>query len=458
MKMAVDNVTILDNVWLNATNDFQQRIPQASQQGIAATMDALFDPMNRQYYNQFVDSLIMRIGLTYVHQQVFNNPLGAFKKASMRYGSTVQEMAVKWVKAHSYIDDAEDVFKMHRPDAAVWYHSQNRRDMYPTTVVPQELHSAFTSSDTGLNQFVASIFKAPRNADEYDEYRIMLQLLAFYEQNFGFYKHHLSGAPNDEATGKEFLKAVRTYVGKLAFPNTVYNGVRLPELPVFAKPNELVLLITPEINASVDVDTLAMLFNLERADIQVRKVLVDEFPIPNAVALLTTEDFFQCRDTAYETASIYNPKTLGTNYFLHHWGIYSVSPFVPAILFTTDAGTDTHTVTQKVTSLALTAEKNTASAGEVVQLTPKLTGTLTPADANVKVAPDACTYTLSGLVATGGAELQLPSTTYVDEYARLHLGKSLKAGNVVKVKATSTYVNPSGATTELTATATVTIQ
>lgn len=458
MKMATDNVTILGNIWLNATNDYQQRIPQATQQGISATMDALFDPMNRQYYNQFVDSLIMRVGLTYVHQQIFDNPLGAFKKATMRYGSTVQETAVKWIKGHSYIDDAEDVFKLHRPDAAVWYHSVNRRDQYPISVVRPELNTSFTSSEYGLNQFVASILRAPRNADEYDEYRIMLQLFAFYEQKFGFYKHQLSGAPSDEATGKEFLKAVRTYVGKLRFPNTIYNGVRLPELPVFAMPNELVLFTTPEINASVDVDTLAVLFNLERADIQVRKVIVDEFPIPNAVALLTTEDFFQCRDTLYETDSMYNGKTMSNNYWLQHWGIYSVSPFVPAILFTTDAGTGTQTVTQKVTSLTLTAERENAGAGDIVQLTPKLVGTLTPSDSNVKVAPDACTYTLSGLVAKNGAELQLPSTTYVDTRARLHLGKSLKAGNVVNIKATSTYVNPSGETSELTATATVTIQ
>ncbi len=223
-------------------------------------------------------------------------------------------------------------------------------------------------------------------------------------------------------------------------------------------PNELVLFTTPEINASVDVDTLAVLFNLERADIQVRKVIVDEFPIPNAVALLTTEDFFQCRDMLYETDSMYNGKTMSNNYWLQHWGIYSVSPFVPAILFTTDAGTGTNTVTQKVTSLTLTAEKENASAGDIVQLTPKLVGTLTPSNANVKVAPDACTYTLSGLVSMGGAELQLPSTTYVDTNARLHLGKSLKEGNVVKIKASSTYVNPSGTTTDLIATATVTIQ
>ena len=65
--MAADNATILAKVWLNGTNDFQQRIPDPTQHGVDATMQALFDPMNRQYYNQFIDSLVMRIGYTYVH-------------------------------------------------------------------------------------------------------------------------------------------------------------------------------------------------------------------------------------------------------------------------------------------------------------------------------------------------------------------------------------------------------
>lgn len=457
--MATDNVTIADAIWLNGTNDFQQRIPRPTQQGIDSTMKALFDPMNRNYYNEFVDSLIKRIGMTYVHQQTFKNPLAAFKKASMRYGSTVQEIAVKWAKGHSYVDDAEDVFKMHRPDAAVWYHSQNRRDQYDITVNQIELRNAFTA-DMGLNSFVSQVLRSPMNADEYDEYRIMLQLIAFYEENFGFYKHHLSGAPSDEKTGKEFLKAVKTYTGKLQFPNTVYNGVRLTDLPVFAKPSELVLLTTPEIDAAVDVDTLAMLFHLEKADVQVRKIIVDEFPVADCVALLTTEDFFQCRDTVYQTDSIYNPKSLGTNYYLNHWGIYSVSPFVPAIMFTTGEGTSTTTVTQSLTGIKLTAEPATAAAGETSKLSVALTGTLTPegTSANVKLAPDACTYELSA--ADGdSAPVQLASTTRVDDYGVLHLGKGLKTGTVVTVKATSTYVNPSSAEgAPLTSTATVTVK
>lgn len=459
--MATNNATILDRIWLSGTNDFQQRIPQPTQQTIKSTMDALFDPMNKQYYNQFVDSLVMRIGMTFVHQQAWKNKLAAFKDSKMMYGATEQEIATKWVKAHAYRDDVEDVFKVSRPESAVWYHSQNRRDQYQITVDRQELMSAFTD-EYGLNSYVASILQAPINADEYDEYRIMLQLLAFYEDTFGFYKHHLSGVPSDEATGKEFLKAVKAYTQKLTFPTTQYNGVRLPDLPVFARPDELVLFVTPEIAASVDVDTLAPLFHLDKADISARQIVVDEFPFKDSTccAILTTRDFYRCRDTVYQTDSIYNPKTLGTNYFLNHWGIYSVSPFVPAIMFTTDAESSINVVTQSATGLNLTVDKAQAAAGDVVQLTAKLTGTLNNADGTgVVLAPDACTYSVTAMdkAGSGAVAIQLPSTTYVDEYARLHLSKSLKTGNVITVTAKSTYVNPSGTTTALTKTVTVTI-
>ena len=456
--MATDNATILANVWLNGTNDFQQRIPDPTQHGIDATMDALFDPMNKAYYNQFVDSLIMRIGYTYVNQQSFSNPLKVFKKNKLMYGNSVQEMVPKWIRAHSYVDDAEDVFKMARPDVANWYHSQNRRDRYDITINEQELRTAFTDS-YGLNKLVAAFMNTPMNADEYDEYRIMLQLLAFYDNKWGFFKHQLSAAPTDDTTGKEFLTAVRSYAGKLRFPNTIYNCNAIEDVPVFVKPSELVLLLTPDTQAAIDVNTLASVFQLDQADIKYRTVEVDEFPMPNVVAILTTEDFFQCYDTVYETTSMYNPKTLGTNYFLHHWGIYSVSPFVPAIAFTTDAATSVTKVTQNVTAISATIDNATPDLGESTAIHAKLTGTLSPTGVEgIEVAPNAATYDVTVTRKSGSSTVAVSSpATRVDEYGVLHVSNRLQYGDVINVAVKSTYVNPSGATTPLTASVTATV-
>ena len=464
--MAVDNHTILHDIWLNGTNDYQQRIPEPTQSNISATMQALFDPMNKNYYNQFMDALIMRIGDTFVHQQSFKNPLAVFKKSRMMYGSTLQEIIPKWIRAHSYVDDAEDVFKMARPDASVWYHSQNRRDRYDISINRQELRTAFTESQ-GLNRLVASIMDIPMNSDEYDEYRIMLQLIAEYNRHWGFYKHALSAAPTNEATGKEFLYWLRAYAKKLQFPTTTYNNGAIEDIPIFVEPNELVILMTPETQAAIDVYTLASVFQLDKADIQQRIVIVDEFPIPDddCVALLTTQDFFMCKDTEYETTSIYNPKTLSTNYFLHHWGIYSVSPFVPAIMFTVGGNTTTiTTVEQTVTGITITPDTETVAAGDEVELTVSLTGTLDPnTDPFVKVAPDAATYDVS-VTRTEGEGSSATTTainsprTRVDEYGILHVSKALQSGDVITVVCTATYTNPSGTTNTFTDTGTYTVE
>ena len=148
--------------------------------------------------------------------------------------------------------------------------------------------------------------------------------------------------------------------------------------------------------------------------------------------------------------------------------MYSVSPFVPAILFTTAAGTVTPTIKQAVTGLTVTAEPGTVELGGSVSIVTKLNGTINPADsdADVLVRPDACIYNVSAETPAGDGPatkpakpVQLNARTRVDNYGVLHVQKTgLKPGDVITVTATSTYVNPSGATVPYTGIATVTIE
>ena len=43
--MAVNNNTIMEKAWLQATNDFQQRVPNTTEDGMQDTIDYMFDPM-----------------------------------------------------------------------------------------------------------------------------------------------------------------------------------------------------------------------------------------------------------------------------------------------------------------------------------------------------------------------------------------------------------------------------
>lgn len=458
--MALDNSVIAEKIWLEASNDFQQRIPNPTINSLDATWRALFKPGNNAYLNQFMDVLVNRIAYTYVRNLAWQSPLAVFRGVKRNYGTTIQEIALNWVKAHAYKDDVETLLRLHRPEGEVAYHTQNRQDKYPISVVLPELKNAFLD-DYGLNRLVAGIMQAPVNSDNYDEYRIALNMLATYEDAYGFYKYPLSKVPSDEASGKEFLTAVRTLVGMLQFPSARYNAANV-SVPVFAKPSELVLLVTPAVAASLSVEVLSSIFHVELAEVNVRQIIVDEFPIPNTVAMLTTEDFFILQDTLYENTSFYNAETLATNYYLHHWEIVSASPFVPAILFTVgDTGTTIPTVKQEVTGITVTGAA-TAEAGTDVQLTVNLTGTMTPAGYGVAVEPDAALFEVSAVTAkpddTPGSPIDIdPMKTYVDKFAVLHIAEDIPTGAVVTVTATSAYINPSATTSKYTASHTVTI-
>lgn len=456
--MAVNNTTIMARAWLEGTNDFQQRIPRPTQSNMAQVAEELFSPLNGNCYNYFQDFLVNRIAYTIAHGRVFNNPLKVFKQNKIDYGSSIQNVAYKWLKAHAYEDDIETLLKMNRPEGVAWYVSQNRRDRYDVTITHDELRTAFLD-EYGLNNLAAKIVQLPSNSDEYDEFNIMKNLLAVYETNYGFTKHKLTAAPTDEATGKEFLTAVMADSGMMQFPSTNYNAINVEPIPTFVNMDELILIVTPQTNASIKVNTYAGLFNLSEAEVNARIVQVDYLPIPNAVAILTTREIFDVHDTLYEMKTFYNPQTLGTNYFLHHWGIYGLNPYVPAVLYTTNAATVDPTITENVTGLNITGAA-TAAAGDVVPLTFQLTGSVTPNDTPIELKPESVTANVTLTPGEDDTESALNSRTYLDSFGKLHIQRTgLKAGCTLTVNAVSTYVNPTAVQAQrFKASHTVTIQ
>ena len=447
----VPNTTILANAFLEATSDYQQRVPDVTQHGVAAVSEFLFKPMNKKYLNEFMDILVNRIAGEIVHQREFRNPIKR-KREDILYGTTIEEIALDFVKAHAFkddwghrVNDLTNLLKVYRPDGQVAFHSVNRYDQYPISINRTELRAAF-AGEYGLNQLAAAIMRVPYNSAEYDEYQIYKQLIAEHETRHGFYKHQ-AAYPVDETTGKAFLRALRAYADKITIPSQIYNGNDVT-VPVWAEPDELsrmVLYIEADAKASLDVDTLASVFNLDKAEINYRVQFIDSIPIDGAYALLTTEDFWVCADYEVSNDSFFNPQTRTENWYYTVIGMYSTSPFVPAILFTTGSGTGRATVTQTTTGLSLTpATANVAQGGQLALVT-TLAGSLAAVPntyqipGTVIVAPDACLYDLSITVSSADVTQEYAPATYVDRYGILHVGNDVPVGAVVTVVATSTY-------------------
>ena len=74
---------------------------------------------------------------------------------------------------------------------------------------------------------------------------------------------------------------------------SVLNSTVLERAWLSTDGSRLILYVLPEVMASIDVDALSAVFQLEKAEVQYHIIPVPEFPIPNVVAILADEDFMQ---------------------------------------------------------------------------------------------------------------------------------------------------------------------
>lgn len=356
------NSAILDAVRGIASTDYARRIPAADSAGVAATIENLTSAGNRRWMNEFIDVLVNRIGMTIARSTSWANPLAPFKRGMLSYGNTIEEIQVGLLEAHGYDPDRDymesTLFGRERPEVQVNFHTVNRQDFYKVTVNDALLKRAFLDPN-GLSSFINQLMEAPTTSDQWDEFLLTSSLFREYESNGGFYHVNVpdvASLTSDASDARMALRKMRAMAGNLKFLSTNYNAAKMP---VFASPEDLLLFVTPEYNAAIDVEALAGAFNIDRANMHGKIVELPQsaFGIEGAQAIMTTSEFFVIADTLFESTSQWNPANLHNNYFLHHHQVVSASRFVPAVMFTTGADDEVIILSAPVTSVvAITIE------------------------------------------------------------------------------------------------------
>lgn len=329
---------VLDATYSDMSAEFKTRIaPTFGDDELVDFGNALVD--YKAGANEFLYSLINRIGMVNVNYQSFQSPLSVFKKGFMEYGDTIEDIYIEPVKALLYEPEVPntnpgDQWATFKPDIDVVYHKVNRELVYPLSINDKILRRAFTSYRE-LDKFLSGLMLQLYNADEIDDFALTMQLLESVDD--WFYKVHVDAVTN-ETTAKNLVIAVRSVVPTLRFPARKFNAKGVLN---WNSADEMYLLVTPQINAILDVEVLAKAFNMDRAKFMGHVVEVPEL-WGNAQAVLVHREFLQIWDTMRQMATTgVNALHLTQNYFYHHHGIMSASPYYPAIEFTTDTIDDT---------------------------------------------------------------------------------------------------------------------
>ena len=330
---------ILNTIRDNASDMYQERIPEATRNNITEIQEVMTDPNNAVVTNEFMHMLLNLVIKQVIHSKLFSDPLKSLKKGKKPLGDTVEEIYANFLKAKQYDPTGAELLNRELPDVKAVYHRMNRQDKYKVTVNPESLFKAFASYDK-LQSFIANIINSLYNSSELDEFVLMKQLIKQAMEQNAMKVVEVADPCTSEANAKAFIKTVKTVSGDMTFPNSNNNAWLTAQstdtnpLITFSRKNEQVLILSNPTDVAVNVDVLASVFNMSVAEFNdTRKIIIDAFPDPDIRGALVDEQFFQVFDDLVLFKDFENSEGLYKNYYLHMWQTLAYSPLVNAVVF-----------------------------------------------------------------------------------------------------------------------------
>ena len=399
----MDAIELLNTIRENASQAYQDRVPEATRNNIEEVGEAITDLNNAVVYNEFVNTLANMIYAPMLIKKSWQNPLGKFKKGKKTFGDTVEEVYNNFIKAKTFDQTGAELLKRELPDTKVVFHRMNRQDSYVLTDSPEALAKAFKSYE-GVSEYLENLFTTIRNSAELDEYVLMRQLFAEAYNNGAMVAVAVPDPQASEANAKAFIKAVKTVSGDMVFANSNNNAyleaqsTDIKPIVTFSKKDEQVLIVDNPTDVTCNIDVLASAFNKSVVEFNdTQKEVIDAFPVEGMIGALVDRNFFQVYDDLFTFREFENGLGLYRNHILHVWQTlgYSILCNAVAFIVSSDADSDSEveefTVTYTLKS-GVTASNKRKTALEGSKFTTKLDGV---------EAGDTVTVTMGGSAVAG---------------------------------------------------------
>lgn len=425
------SVNILNAIRNSASINYRNYVPYATPDAdsIRSIGAIIMDYPSIQ--NEFINTLVGRIGLVWIKSRSYENPWAFGKKGFLEFGETIEEIFVDIAKVQSYDPaDAENtLYKRVIPDVKAAFHVVNYKKLYPVTIQNDSLRSAFLSWD-GITDLIAKIVERMYTSMNYDEYQVMKYLVDRSLLNGQL--HPITVTAENAESAKTNAATIKGISNQIEFMSPNYN---IAGVYNHTPKDDQFLILDTRFDAVNDVEVLAASFNMDKAEFMGHRVLVDGFgtldtarlaelfaddpnyeeigkddlnKLNNVSGVLIDRDWFMIFDQLMQFTENYNGKGLYWQYFLHTWKVFSVSPFANAIAFVTG--------TPSVTSVTVSPEEVTLAAGQTQQLSVNVVTeyfapqSVTWTSNNENVTVDARGFVTVGTGASGTATITATST------------------------------------------------
>lgn len=344
---------LMFNAVRSAMPTYADRIPEATRNNIAAVGNAF--STFKVAMNEWVDTLVNKIGLELIENFRFGNKAARFEKGRLEAGDTIQDDYIEVLTAMPAVvptaGESVDQYEQMPPSVNVGFHRIDRRMVYGVTIWRDWAREAFHDVNK-LDEFERKVLEVPYQSLNLDKW-IMFKELLGSKNIYPTTGESPTKADNaievgvadsagtaldQKATAENLIEAIKN-AAKYA-TQTVSTDNNRAKVLSSTPPDRLVLFLRMDWATVIDFRVLTGLFNLDEARLGVPTIIeVEDFGssafMPNQVALLADEWAFKIYSTLDgETDTTYNARGRYWNYFIHYWGMMSYSLWGQAIPFT----------------------------------------------------------------------------------------------------------------------------
>ena len=335
-----------------------------------------------EVYNEFCNVLVNKLVYSQFEAKTFNNPLQILDGDRIPLGYAGEEGYVNPAKARSFnVNDFAGLLVKYEADVKIQYQTVNADLQYAVTVSRSQLKKAMTSW-ANLEEFITSLANSLYNGAYIDMFQYTKNIVA------GAFKDNKAvdekiTAVSSEATAKAFVEKARELFLNFQLPVSSYNawtkndGAGRP-IVSWCNPEDIVLIIRNDIRSKIDVQALAVAFNLPYADFLGRVITVDNFDAydddgtkvydgSNIVGIIADRSWFRIKTQDMFMENFYNPNNRTMQYYLNVIRMYNFSLFANGVVFATD---DPEVAT---TSISYLEESPTVVEGKKITLHIKTT-------------------------------------------------------------------------------------
>lgn len=339
-EMSVDNGSI-----------YHQYVPVVTESTTIGEFGApIIDSQNVNVLNDFI-GLLKKVVYTAVYSKTFNNPLASLEGDRMPLGQFIEDVYVNPAKARGFdINDFAGLLQKYEAQVATQYLTVNSDLQYCVTITREKVRNAFTSWDN-LEALITGMVNSLYNGAYITRYN-QAKGLALAAFNAKAVKYEVITNPTNEATAKALIRKMRADYNKMQIPSTAFNawadvkGQGAFALKTWSDPEDIVVLISADVEALIDVEVLAAAFNMSKADFLGRVIVVDDFSqfaddgtqaVDGSMikAMICDKAWFKIKTQDFAMDEFYNANNRTWQYYLNDVRMVNYSLFANAKIYTT---------------------------------------------------------------------------------------------------------------------------